>query len=917
MTNISNINTNRGLGVQSRMHGRSMAEFGANDIVSAIIKQKNAGGTVLELSDGQMLNVKSGIVTGQEGDSVFFEANDNGTLRQIFPNVDGQDFFSKKASLNNLEELMKQKGYINISDNKMDLKSDMHSRIEERARANEAAARVARNIGRVTGSVHSAAVAELAAQGINIDKLPVQVLSDVVSELESAKASIETRVYDELTQKIDQTTGMGNGQITQMLASEAALTLDNIYMYKHSGTKPLETPLTADDLKNLQGAIDRFFDEAGLEKTPENMARVQMLLNGDVALTKENFDKMVFLQDVKGLTDVDALLPHAVTLDQAGQGLGNLDIYEPAVNQKTETDHMKEVIQKYEAQLAMTYEAAGAMLQSDINVDLTPQIEALNTLKEKQAELLKALKEIKLDTEVATQKMVDSYKALFTLPYASMATIGAVALGDLELKLINLENHIATQKYDENATMISLKYGDTKAKIADQFAPLLESMNQPTDEATLRAAKILTANNMDITPINLAKIKDIDAKIADIQNGLHPRIATMMIKEGLDPATMHVDDLLEFIGKFKEEYGVSDRDQLLKHILEMDKKDDISQDVRKQMMEIYQALHKVMRHDGAGIGYAVNAGIELTLQGLTDFAKNYDSSRGRKNTLNYAATDGVYFAKHAVTEFVTVATPAPLAEFVQKESLKQPLPEATQKIKQLTNNDENLDLERVKNAVKELANTGREPMRTLMALGLPVTLANLRNLQNSRDKKTERDLRELDSGSILSDVLPKADFGDNLDVRAANEELTEKVEQMLEETINADDSGTIKKIDQMEIVLQNLNFKKQMLDAGQNFDFAMNFNGRVTDVKLHVLTDEMSITDGVSSYINLSTAMGEIEGLLNVKNDQIHLTLSASPQSIKFMQENQDIFPENFVINFKEKNALQKQLSDAGNLPIY
>ena len=910
MTNISNINSNnRGLGVQSRIQGRATIDFGQNDIISAIIKQKNATGTVLELSDGQMLNVKGGAVAGQEGDSVFFELAENNSLRQIFPNVDGHDFFTKKASLSNLEELMKQKGYINISDSKMDIKSDMHARIEERARANEAAGRIARNIGRVSGFLHSAAVGELAAQGIDINKLPVQTLSGVVSELETAKAHTEKMVHDELAQKIDQLGSIGNGQISQMLSHEAPLTIDNIYTYKHSGTKPNETKLSNEDLKNLQGAIDRFFEENGLEKTPENMARVQMLLDGDVPLTKENLDKLVFLQDVKGNADLNALLPYAVELDTAGEGIGNLNIYEPENTQKTQADHLKEVIYKYEARLAMTYEATGTLLQNDIDVDLTPQVQALNTLKEQQVELLKALNEIKLDTEAATQKMADAYKALYTLPYTSAYTVAAIAQGNLAPSLLNLENHIATQKYDENATMIRLKYGDTKAKIADQFAPLLQSMGEPTDEHTLRAAKILTANGMDVNPINLARIKDIDAKITDIQNGLHPRIAVKMIAEGLEPATMQIDDILAFINQFKEEYGTSDREQLIKHIVDMDKKNDILPQVRQQMMEIYQSLHKIMRHDGAGIGFAVNAGIELTLQGITDFAKNYDTSRGRNNTINYSAADGVYFAKHMVTEFAMAATPAPLAEFVQKESMREPLPESVQKIKQLAKNEPELDLESVKNAVKELTNTGREPMRALMALGLPVTVANLRNLQSIREKKLEDNLRKLDTDGILSDALPKADFGESLNPAKVNEEMAEKIEQMLEQAINADDTDQIKKIDQMEIVLQNLNFKKQMLENGRDFDFAMNFNGRVTDVKLHLISAEMSVQEGVMTYINLSTAMGDVEGLLNVKNDQVHLTLSASPASLKFLEENKEMLPEGFVVEFKEKNALQKQLS--------
>ena len=919
--NISTMNV-RALGLGGRHNtvmqggGRGPQLGGGNDLISAIIQQKNAQGTVLALNDGQTLNVKSGEVVGEVGDKVFFELaeNNGGTaLRQVFPNVQGQEFLSKQASLSNLEELMNQKGYVHISDGQMDITSDMQSRLEERQRANEAAGRLARNIGRVSGNVHSAAVAQLAAEGINIDKIPVHVLSGVVDELEAAKVNNETRVYDELALRIQGVSGMGDGQITQILSHEDPLTLDNLYIYKHSGAEPAEGYLSKEDLQNLQSAIDRFFAENGIEKNHKNLERVHLLLDNQIPLTKDNFEKLIFLQDVNGNVNLQALLPYAVALDAQGEGLGGLNVYSPEINRESEVNHLKDAIYKHEARLAMSYEASASLAATNIEIDLNPQIEALNTLKEQEAALLTALKEIKIDTEIASQKMVDTYKAMYILPYVGADTVGALAAAALPLSLSNLEQHVAAQKYDENATMVSLKYGDTAAKIAEQFAPLLEELGLPTDKDSLRAAKVLTANKMDITAENLVKIKDVDAKITDIQNHMHPRIAAAMIAEGLNPATMHMDDILSYISNFKEEYGISDREQLLKHILQMDKEGDVDPAVRKQVMEIYQALHKIMRHEGAGIGFAVNAGIELTLQGLTDFAKNYNTSRGKNNTINFTAEDGVYYAKHLVTSFAEAAAPKPLSEFVQKESMKDPLPESVEKIKAFAEKNDALDVERINNAIKELSGTSRADLRALTAMGLSVTLANLRHLQATRDKKLEKDAQGL--GNIAG--LPKSDFAESLNPVQANEQLADQIEEMLENAINSPDTDAIKKIDQMEITLQNLAFKKMLLGSGRDFGFAMNFNGRLTDVQLHLLSDSLSVEEGVTTFVTLSTAMGDVDGLLRIKGEEIELTLAADAGTLNFLRENRDLLPENFNVTFKDKNVLKKQLSDANNLPIY
>ena len=915
---IDNARTGRtGLG-QGGGRNASLGFSNGNDLISAIIQQKNASGTVLQLADGQALNVTSGLVIGEVGDAVFFELSDNdanvSTLKQVFPNVQGENFFAKMTSIENLEKLMQNKGYVHISDSKMDIHSDVRARIEDRQQANEAASRLARNIGRISGSVHSAAVAQLAAEGINIDKMPVHMLSGIVAELETAKVNNEAKVGEELSQKIVAVHGMNEGQIAQVLAHEAALTLDNLYAYKHSGAEPMQGYLSQEDFDNLQKAIDRFFEENNIEKSKENLERVRLLLNNEVPLTKENFDKLVFLQDVNGNVDIKALLPYAVQLDAQGD-LGNLDIYEPLQKEADSAKHLKDAIYKHEARLAMSYEAAGAMQNTNIDIDLKPQIEALNALKAQEAQLLAALKELNIANELSAQKIADTFKAIHTLPYMAVATVGSAALAQLDFKLANIEQHIASQKYDENATMVSLKYGDTAVKIAEQFVPLLEDLGLSTDKDSVRAAKVLTANQMDINAENLAKVKDIVAKIDDIQSGLHPRIAAAMIADGLSPASMHIDEILEYIAKFENDYGTSDKEQLLKHILQMDKEGDIDQATRKKLMEIYQALHKILRHDGAGIGFAVNAGIALNLQALTDFAKNYNASRGKNNTINYTAEDGVYYAKHVVTSFAQAAQPKPLAEYMQQNGTREPLPEAVEKLKALAQKG-GLDLESVNSAIKELSDTNRGALRALLSLGLPVTLTNLRHLQDVRNKKTTQNLNDIDDGSIVA-KLPKSDLSADFDPAAENAILQEQVEEILENAMDADDTDALKKISSAELALRSLNFKQMMLAGGRDFGFNMNFNERMTDVQLHLLSEGLSVADGVKTYVTLTTAMGEIEGLLSILSEQIQLTLAADAGVLDLLKENRAMLPESFNVVFKEKNVFKKELSQANNLPIY
>jgi len=104
-----------------------------------------------------------------------------------------------------------------------------------------------------------------------------------------------------------------------------------------------------------------------------------------------------------------------------------------------------------------------------------------------------------------------------------------------------------------------------------------------------------------------------------------------------------------------------------------------------------------------------------------------------------------------------------------------------------------------------------------------------------------------------------------------------------------------------------------MLVNNRNHSFAMNFNNRLTDVKMHVLSDEMDVEKGVTAYLSLSTAMGEVEGLIKIKGDDTNITIAADTSVVRFLRENAN----DSNIQFVEKKAFKNQLSLEQNLPIY
>ena len=869
--------------------GRGGHNFGAiGEVFSAVIAQKNSDGTVLEMADGRNFSTTSEVV-GNVGDAVFFQVEENNALKQVFPNVEGQNFFGRQLSLQNLQDLMAQNDYVQPASSFLDVEGITQEKLEERQKATEAANRMKRAINRIFANVHSAAATQLAAEGINVDKMPVDTLNGIISQLDGAQANNEQRVYEELSQKLANVYNLNNGQIAQVLGNEADLTLDNLYSYKHSvGTA--KDGLKAAQWQGLQGDVARFLDENGMEKTSQNLERVRFLLDNEIPLTFENFDKLVFLADVEGNVDAKVILPLALEMDAAGKSLGEINIY----------DAQKNALLMAETRLAMSYEANSAFLGTDLEQDLQIQIDGV-----------KALKELAADTPQNIEKMAEVAKAVAALPQTTLWAMGVVAQNPLDFTPIGLNNHSiqAVEGYEQNATWVSIKYGDGFGKVAEQFAPLLRSMGFLDDAPTLRAAKILTANNMDINSENLAKIKDISAKIDDVSEKLHPRIAAAMVAEGMTPQNMHMDDILAYIEQHNEKYGNSTLEQLYENIAQMDKDGDIAPQVREQMMAIYQMLHKISKNNSAGVGFAVNAGIDLTLENLMEFSKNFDATKGRNNAINYAAHDGVYFAKHMVTSFVQSAKPRPLAAFVAQEPLKDPLAVSVAKIQQLESEESALDVEKVNASVKELFGAGREAIRAMVAAGVPVTLANLRQFKALKDNKLQENVAEIDAIDEILAVLPNADF-DAIDAGLAAENLAQAAETLMDEAIEA---GDTQKISQLHIIMQQLNFREMMLVNGREHSFAANFNNRIADVKVHVLNDNVDVAQGATAYLSLNTAMGEVEGLIKVKGDEVQITIAADARTIGFLRQNAD----DLNIHFVEKKAFKNQLSFVQNPPIY
>jgi len=395
---------------------------------------------------------------------------------------------------------------------------------------------------------------------------------------------------------------------------------------------------------------------------------------------------------------------------------------------------------------------------------------------------------------------------------------------------------------------------------------------------------------------------------------------------------MHMDDILKYIEGFNGKFSKNDSELLYQNIMEMDKQLNITTQVRQKVIEVYQMLHKISKNNGAGIGFAVNAGIELTLQNLMDFSKNYTPQRAANST-DSSFDQNVYYAKHLVSNFIQEASPMPLATFIENESLDEHLEQSIKKLKDIVRNlrvngelEGNQEIESIVRDIDELSKTSKHQIRSILDRGLPLTLQNIKRFKVHKENKGKmgfeglEGLQEFYTQDLLQ-VLQTTELESFLNGATAtdeNDKIIEKVDNL------RDSSENIEVISATNILLKSLEFRGQMLENSHDFSFSMMLNNAPTDVNMHILNPGISLEDGTKVFISLDTTLGHVQGLMTLYSSEVELIFSTTGQGVHILQGNlgylkelfNDIGIENININFVDNISMKNGLSNLGHLPI-
>ncbi len=984
----------------------------AGSVVSLTLVDKTKGKVTLRLDDETTFEADASKVVGNVGETLNFEVLKSGnggvSLRQINSQQEkGQDQGAGQVqsvdglSTQSVKELFEKSGF----SKEINIFSKEYS--EEQAKVAEALAKIKQKIMYAQNNVSANAVSQLTSAGISLDKIDLDLLTSTIREIKSQPTIEQTKKsLDAVHSKLNDIKGLNDKTIVKLLRDESPLTLENIYVAKHSvkGDYNGEAKkLSSSDWSKLSQEISKLFETEGIEKSPENLKLAKLMVENDVAVTKENIDKALFLKHLKNNIDDALVISEAVKNIVASGSVGTIPLYNmynsansqdeaaselsddivavlkalPKLNDRhidqlvrsqlpITLKNLKEVLnnslnvggnkqeqktsekidaitakrQLMEIQLKMTEESAVRLSQKGISIDTEPLKKVLDELRKlEQESYAKNLRMVGASDSPENVKQMNNLFSMIREISPLTNNVFSYALQHKnELNIEGVHNAVKTAQLFKDletfATVPSTRFNDSFAKIKDQFKPLVEELGLNATEQNVRAAAILSKNEMDVTEENIISVKTVDAKITEVRNRLHPNIAASIIKDGLNPAKLHVDDVIKYIDDFSAKYADDLSDKIPELVAEMDRDKQLTDDQRDSMIAIYRMLNTISQNGSAALGVVVKNDIDLTLGNMLSASKYFKETSGKKSKLDYTVDENFGSLEQIVRDESNIAAAFEKTEqvkayhtLVAKQLAENCTVSALKKVVSSNDNILNMPLDAVaemvaaaneeSNLVKqeeiqseqmaqqisEKLNVSAEAVKLLQESNAPVTLANIGVMQSlmknqffvadSLNSLDEHELNENELNGIKAQLLDTS-LDKLADGKSPNEVLDDISEQLSNIWENSKSPDLMKQIKLIQSAIKVSQFTEK--PTSNSFKLPIALNGKIAGLNMYVINENVSATDDIKLAFSINTSnLSNVSAIVTVSGDNASIEVSSdNTKSLAFLKENTSVL-EKFV----------------------
>ena len=295
-----------------------------------------------------------------------------------------------------------------------------------------------------------------------------------------------------------------------------------------------------------------------------------------------------------------------------------------------------------EIRLKLTEQSALNMLNKGIKIDVTDLKElVLNLRKEEESyyqslldgaktlesdELLKYtvksgaeskdLPEAKTSQIELLRNVVSIRSYAITQQYESDYKTGAISAAYREETRITLSAyHEAGVAYEKGATEIRADLGDSVRKAFVNIDEVLKENNLALNDVNRRAVKLLVYNKAEVTIEAVTKMKVAATLTENALNELKPATVAGLIKSGINPLDMDMEELLKAAKEINEKIIPHD-EKYSRYLYNMERSGEISEAEREAYIGIYRLLNQIEKGDNAAVGSVSLANQTLTLRNM-------------------------------------------------------------------------------------------------------------------------------------------------------------------------------------------------------------------------------------------------------------------------------------------------------------
>ena len=407
---------------------------------------------------------------------------------------------------------------------------------------------------------------------------------ELAKQLERSGMAVTKENIAKLSEAVDfakrTVNNMNEPAIGHMIETDLPETISNLYMAEYSEIQggKVESVESEETWAKIENQAANLLENQGVDADKESLKAAKWLFTKGIEITPASVAKFLSLNElkteVKSTGGIENLTKKLAAGLSEGKDTGSIVVgtannkqagYVVNYFKRTTEISVTEISQRRnleEIRLKLTEQSALNMLNKGIKIDVTDLKGLVLNLRKEEDSYYKALldgaKTLENDDFSETKKIdaaanqIEIFRSVvsirsyaITREYTSDYKAGAISeTYRQETKITLAAYHQAGLAYEKGATVVRADLGDSVKKAFGNIDEVLNENNLELNDANRRAVKILAYNKAEVTVESVTKMKAAAALTENTLKELKPATVAGLIKSGINPLDMEMEELL-------------------------------------------------------------------------------------------------------------------------------------------------------------------------------------------------------------------------------------------------------------------------------------------------------------------------------------------------------------------------------------